>query len=239
MAIAFDAATDGGLVNPGTSLTWSHTVTGSNRILRVGCFGDLVSGDATGVKITGATADAVAMNLITKIAENNGATPAADRWVYLFELPGIAAGSVAIAINASSSIAIGGAAASYNGAAQTGQPDAFTTNFTNGTTLTTSLSSIADNCWFGLVAKQSAATPTAGTGATTRVTSTSGIVLMDSNGPKTPAGSYSMTADAASTGDFAIIMASFSPFVSGGGPTYPQLERSVRGLNRGLAVGAR
>lgn len=214
MAIAFDNVVDLGLTLSGTSLSGNITVSGSNRILRVGCFGDLVSGDATGVKITGVTADAAAMNLIAKIAENNGATPGADRWVYLFELPGIASGSVAVVISASSAIAIGGAAASYNGAAQAGQPDAFTTNFGNNTTITTSLSSIADNCWFSLVAKQSAATPTAGTGATTRVTSTSGIVLMDSNGPKTPAGSYSMTADASLTGDFAIIMASFSPSVA-------------------------
>jgi hypothetical protein len=71
-AVAFDNATDLGIVNPGTSLSHSHTVSGSNRVLLVGVFGDSIGTDTSCSKITGVTYNSVAMTLITKSSEFNG-----------------------------------------------------------------------------------------------------------------------------------------------------------------------
>jgi len=215
MAIAIDTATDGSLVNPGTSLTWSHTVTGSNPILHVAVFGDLVSGDATGVKITGVTYNAVAMTLVGKIAEENGVTPANDRWVYLFELVGPATGAHNVVVSASASIAIAGQSVSHTGAKQSGQPEASTTNSATGTSsITTSVTTIADGSWTVLAIRTSGGTVSAGSGSTVRVTNANGLSLADSGGPKTPAGSYSMAVTTAGSTTFGVVMASFSPLTA-------------------------
>lgn len=215
MAIAFDAATDGSLVNPGTSLTWSHTVTGSNPILHVAVFGDLVSGDATGVKITGVTYNAVAMTLVGKIAEENGATPANDRWVYLYELVGPATGAHNVVVSASASIAIAGQSVSHTGAKQSSQPDNFTTNSAAGaSSITTSLTTVADGCWSVLAIRTSGGTVSAGSGSTVRTTNANGLSLADSGGPKTPAGSTSMAVTTAGSTTFGVVMASFSPLTA-------------------------
>ena len=65
MAIAFDAATDGGN-NAGitTSLTFAHTCTGSNGFLDVCFSGDTIGGsdDVTGVTYNAATSLPAGMN---------------------------------------------------------------------------------------------------------------------------------------------------------------------------------
>lgn len=207
MAIALDAATDGGLVNPGTSLTFSHTTSGSNRILFVAAFGP-----STDI-LTGATYNGVSMTLIDKTAVGG------DLYIYLWYLIAPATGANNVVISASGSAQIQGGAISYTGAKQTGQPDASNKSNTDTTgTPTISVTTVADNSWAVLALRPSVGgTPTAGAGSTMRVAPTDGFAMADSNAAITPAGSYSMTINVTGSAGNAMVIASFAPDTGGGG----------------------
>lgn len=194
MAIAFDAASDGGAITA-TSLSWSHTCTGANRILFVGFNGDN-SGGAD--DITGVTYNSVAMTLaVKKINPTSG-----DRNLYLYYLIAPATGSHTVTISASGSHNLSGGALSYTGAKQSSQPDATTTNVevsSASKTLTTAIVTVNDNSWSVLLEGcfDGSSGPIAGTGATLRQLDTISTFgawgLFDSNAAIHPAGSYSMT----------------------------------------------
>lgn len=204
MAIALDNSTNGGLVNPGTSLTYAHTVSGSNRILFVSVFGDTTD------KITGVTYNGVSMTLVGKTVKSP------DRYVYLFYLIAPATGTNNVVVSASSSIAICSHAVSYTGAAQTGQPDSSITG-TAATSLTLTTTVVASNCWLVGAWRTNVTTGTAGTGATQRQGS-NGLYTADSNGV-VGTGSQSMTYNTAGSNGYSGVMASFAP-ASGGSSTY-------------------
>lgn len=208
MAIALDATTEGALVNPGTSSTWSHTCTGSDRILFVNLFGDVQSVDNSGNAFTNVTYNGVALTEIGRQYVTG------DRWTYLCYLINPSTGANNVVITFSQSVAIKGAAVSYTGAKQTSQPDAFTTNKSDAvaanTDYTTTVTTVADNCWLVMSAKNLPGTIAASTGSTIRQ-STNGNVLIDSNGALSPAGSKSMSIQTTLTSNFATVMASFSP----------------------------
>lgn len=211
MAIALDTSTDGGLVNPATSITYAHTCTGSNLILFVSAFGDV-----TNDVVTGATYNGVSMSLVGKALP----TGAADRWVYLWVLVNPATGTHNVVVSASASIAIDSDAVSYTGAKQSGQPDASNTGANNQNSITISVTTVADNCWLvgGFRASTTGATP--GTGTTQRQGS-SGLYTADSNGAKTPAGSYSLIYNNGNS-NFAGVVASIAP-ATGTTTTYRRL----------------
>lgn len=201
MAIAFDAATDGGSTT-GTSLTFSHTCSGSNRILFVG-----VRGDTASDTITGVTYNGVAMTLIPSTKHNDGS----NRWVYLFYLIAPATGANNVVVSSSSSVLINAAAVSYTGAKQSGVPDASTKNSNaSASSLATSLTTILDSCWTVLVGVSNTS-QAAGTGATRRtISGDTAFAMHDSNGGISPAGSTSMTITA-NSGGINTIMVSFPP----------------------------
>lgn len=204
MAIAFDFSTQGS-VSAATSLTYSHTCTGSNRILFVHVRGDNVSD-----LVTGATYNGVAMTLINKIFV------ATNRWQYLFYIIAPATSANNIVVNASSACDMLAESASYIGASQSSQPDASTTNsvIAGNTTMTTSVTTVADKCWTVMGAGASGGSLVASTGSFLRqVGANTGSALFDSNGTVTPAGSKSMIITFAVSAANCI-MASFSPAAS-------------------------
>jgi hypothetical protein len=203
MAIAFDTATDGGFIASPGPLTWSHTCSGTNRILWVGCFGNFGGGSGL---ISGVTYAGVAM---TQIAT---ALVSGDRWIYLFCLEGTALGANNIVVSGTADF-MGGAAASYNSAAQAGQPDA-TAHSSPGpnTALTQSVTTVAANCWAILVVRSSGGGTAAGSGTTLREFGASGIFIGDNNGPVSAATTVNMTVTFTS-GSSAAIIASFAPFL--------------------------
>jgi hypothetical protein len=188
-AVAFNAATDGG--NNGgssSSLTFAHTCFGSDGLLIVALCGDTSADDISSVTYNG-----VGMTLLAKF--NPGDT-SNGRHSYFYYLLGPAAATNNVVVTAGSSHYLLAGASSYSGVNATGQPDASTSN-TGSAQFTTSLTTIADNCWtmltgFGF---NSSGPPIAGTGATRRTYEaafgTWGI--FDSNAAITPPGSYSMT----------------------------------------------
>lgn len=154
------------------------------------------------------------MTLIGKSTRNSN-------WLYLYALVNPASGANNVVISVSPSSVIYGASASYTGVAQTGMPDAFTTNNNGGTgttSLTVSLTTIADNCWTILIGtKSTGGAISAGTGSTKRTTASddaSGFGLFDSNTPITPAASTSMSISWATSSEAAAVMASFAPLAS-------------------------
>jgi len=218
MAIALDTAKDGGN-NGGTANNWSfsHTCTGTNLILFVGFCGDSGGGADD---VTGVTYNSVAMTLIQK---NVGA--AQDRFTYLYYIVNPATGAHNVQINCTASHYILAGSASYTGAAQSGQPDNSNQqqSASSATTLTSSLTTVADQCWNALLHGSygggSSNSPTASTGSTRRAVEAAfgSWGLFDSNSAKTPAGSVSMTTTQAGTTGNVIrhSMSSFKPFVAG------------------------
>ena len=197
MAIAFDAVSVG-LKAPasGTPLTFAHTCTGANRKLFVGLF------KTAGDTVTGVTYGGVSMTLVDKIA--NG-----TEYVYLYELIAPATGSNNVVISFTSNAIVRAHAISYTGVKQTGSVDASAKNSTSGTTITTTLTTIENNCWTVEYCR-AGGDITAGAGTTLRGTSTTSNPL-DSNGPKTPAGSTSLIANSSASDLMATVMASFAP----------------------------
>lgn len=213
MAIALDTTTKSAMTT-GTSVTWAHTVTGSNTI------------GFAGVQLGGTASD-----LLTGITFNGSAMTAAgagklqvplDAYIYLRYIIAPTTGNIVASFSGTATDAYG-YGATYTGAAQTGQPDATGTNTDNGGTgVTTSVTTVADNCWLVGVGATSQNTATASTNATQRQQGNGGVsgIFVDSNAAQTPAGSKSMAiirspATATRSG---LIVASFSPVAGASGP---------------------
>lgn len=137
MAIAFDA--DDGSSDTGgaaTSLTYSHTCSGTDRILFVS-----VGLNTNGDNVTGVTYNGVAM---TQIAT---ATANASNRSYLYYLINPATGSNNVVVSLGSASNVYSSSASYTGAKQSTQPDSNATNTTSSTPLTLSTTVVGSGCW--------------------------------------------------------------------------------------------
>ena len=209
MAIAFDAVTHSAFKN-GTANTQTHTATGSDLLALIHIY-------SSGDQVTSVTYNGVSCTFINKQLMTGGA---AGQYIRTYYILSPATGSQTITVNSSS--ALGGyfSIATYTGVAQTGQPDASNQQATSpATSLTTSVTTTADNCWLMGYAYHGT-TISAGAGTTLRGGSVGGILeVLDSNGPKTPAGSHSLITTSTSTFTGHVI-ASFSPAGGGGGPTF-------------------
>lgn len=206
-AIAFDALTDGG-TGAAPTLTFSHTTSGTNRILFVDVLGDVSASQL----ITGVTYAGVSM---TKVGERHK-TAGNGYWISTWVLANPTSGANNVVVSASSGNLFGNIATSYTGVAQTSVVDASTTaENTSATSLTTTLTTVADNTWLhGVMFNNLAETKTAGTNTLIKsnFVSTQGVII-DSNSAQTPAGSKSMTVSGnGGAADWVGVMASFAPF---------------------------
>ena len=208
MSIAFDAVTNFTFNFTITTMTYSHTCTGSNRILWVGASIRPARTIATG----GVTYNGVAMT-------QSGAfiTTGTIRH-YLFFLINPASGSNTVSITQSAADTMTSCSISYTGARQSSQPDA--TNEGGPTTTTAysqAVTSVANNSFAVLYGgAQNATGLTAGTNVTIRrvpETDFTGAFLLESTAAQTPAGTFTLAVTSASQ-VFAGCMASFSPIVS-------------------------
>lgn len=128
MAVAFDnavAAQNFGA--PATTLTWSHTVTGSNPSLFVGF---IVLG-AVDV-VTSVTYNSVA--LTRSVAVNDTANgDLGNSWLYMYVLPNCATGANNVVITASIPVNPAAVSASYTGTDTVTQPDGSNSNTATST----------------------------------------------------------------------------------------------------------
>lgn len=180
MAIAFDTTS-----NPASTssspFTFSHTCSGTNRLLIVA-----VEGNVTTDTITGVTYAGVSMTKLDSVQMP------ANRWIYIYGLLAPATGANNVVITSTGTF-IGACSASYTGVKQSGLPDAITHNTTTGTSLSTSLSSLSDNAWALALISGSGGATTVSTGQTVRVTDDDGVSIIDSNAVIHPAGSTTVT----------------------------------------------
>ncbi len=205
-AIAFDNAVDGGFTVAGTSLTYSFTATTTaNRILIVSTVGTTGANDL----ISGITYNSVALTKVATIMPSGG------RWLGTWYLLNPSSGANNVVVTASSTDVIVSQATSYAGVKQSANPDvSTTTSVGSGTSLTSTLTTLADNAWTVLVGSENDGQIAAGTGTTFRVSSNASFGTLDSNAPITPAGSTSLQATWSLSASGAGIMVSLAPVAS-------------------------
>lgn len=136
VGIAFDAKTDGSNTT-GTSLSWTHTSTGSNLIGYVGIQSDFATDAVTTVTWCG-----TGMTLVKK--DQRGGN---SRWSYTYQIVGQASGACTVTINTATSVYIEGGSISYSGANQSGQPDASNNASGDSASPTVVVTSVSDNDW--------------------------------------------------------------------------------------------
>lgn len=201
MAIAFDASSQGQNGGGLATLTFSHTCSGSNRILFVntGCHTSIAT-------ITGVTYNGVAMTSV-----HAPITSPDNFYMQLWYLLAPATGANNIVVTASAADGIVGEAASYTGAAQTTLDATSIATLQPGTSFTQNITTVADNCWIVWGNYRGAAIAA---GANTVVRQQDlvqyGAAICDTNSAQTPAGSKSMNCTD-SNGNWYGIMASFAP----------------------------
>lgn len=196
-AISFDAASDSA-----GSASWNHTTSGSNRYLVVWILGNSTD------TVTGVTYNGVSMTRLV------AAIDSADRWTYLYGLANPTIGTNSISVSGGIGYAI---ATSYDGVAQTGQPDATGHAFSVPFPITLTFSTMANNSWviYGCYAED-ASSISASTGTTLRriLSIDNRMGMFDSGGPVTPAGSYSGSITGTGTAAGELLGASLSPAAS-------------------------
>lgn len=206
MAIALDSSNITSALT-GPTLTFSHTCSGSNRILFVGAF----AASATTETITGVTYNSVAM---TRIDFNN---PQSNWELSLWYLIAPSTGAHNVVITASTTVVvIAGASISYTGALQSGVPDSSAKKTQSTTSITQSTTVVASNCWVVGWGTTGNGSISAGSGMTSRgdIDSPQGSFESgDSNGT-VATGAYSMTLTGGGSDSMGIIMASFAPAAS-------------------------
>lgn len=206
MAIAFDTETDGGS-SGATSLTWSHTCSGSNRLLFVATLQAVEGTD----DITSMTYGGVSM---TRVA---GIQSPGDRFIGLWYVIAPASGANNVVVNFTGNF-MNGYSMSYTGCKQSSQPDS-SNSTTTGTSTTFSISTtvVASNCWVIAHANNINRNSTVGASTTNRAPATPNTqsdTVGDSNGAVgTGSQTLNFTA-AAGAGSWGGIIASFSPITA-------------------------
>jgi hypothetical protein len=162
-----------------------------------------------GLSFTAATYNGNAMTLVTS------ATASGNTASSCYYIVGPSSGAHNLSMTLSGTAAafyIAGSA--YSGMGQTGQPDASHTrsSVTCSTSYSDSVTTIADNAWTILYMWNGSGGVSAASNATLRTQTSGGQQsIFDSNGPVTPAGSYTMGLNTTSGGFCLDIMMSFSP----------------------------
>lgn len=204
MAIAYDNASHSGFLNT-TSNNLTHVTSGTDRGLCIYVYA------GTDV-VTGVTYNSVSAAFVNKLLMTGAA---AGQYIYFYYLHNPASGSNTVTVTSSGNLGGYISAVSYTGTKQTGNPTQNNTQASTSTaSLTTSVTTTLDNSW--LVGYSYMNGPqSAGSGTILRGGSVAGVLdAMDSNGPKTPAGSYGLTTT--QTAAFAgHVMGAIAPAVSG------------------------
>lgn len=187
--IVFDAASNSGYNTADNSYTWSHTCTGLDRYLVVGVSMLSIGGSS----VTAITYNGVALTKIGSVASVSGAVR-----MELWGLANPTLGANTIQVDLSASLDSIGGASSFGGVHQTSPYEGF--NSASATNVgaadaTVNVTTVADNDWVVDTVATDDTAITVGAGQTSRwnVTGTLGSGAGSTEGPKTPAGSVTMS----------------------------------------------
>lgn len=214
--IQFDAASNSGYQTAQSTYSWSHTCTGSNRYLTVGISMLSVAGSS----VLSITYNSVVLSLIKAQSSAAGAVRSE-----LWGLVAPATGSNTIAVTLSTGLDSIGGADSYTSVEQTTPYEAAnsaTATNVGAADATVDVITVADNNWVidNVATDDTAITVGAGQTSRNNVTGTLGSGAMSTEGPKTPAGTVTMSwtnVDALKT--WAIVAAGLRPVAAGPGIT--------------------
>ncbi len=215
-AIAFDSATSFAQDAAASSLSFSHTTSGSNRFLIVGVS---IRNDASQT-VSSVTYAAAPLTFLR--ADTNGVSVRSELWYRV--APATGANTVAVTLSASAKAAMG--AISLTGVDQSTPIDTNAGATGSGTAPSVTVTTVVNNAWvidatgFRSTAN-GAPTGTAGSGQTERwsgYTESGGVIVNirgkgSTEGPKSPAGGVVMDWSLSATVDWAISAASFRPAV--------------------------
>lgn len=193
--IAFDSSSNFPLTTV-SSATFSHTTSGSDRILFVGV---LVNANP-GNNVTGATYAGVPM---IQIGHHSFGSGNFGDNVFMLVNPALGTNNVVVSLDSAQNISA--QSVSYTGARQTGQPDNFVSYGPGGPTtgiVTNSIVTITDNSW--LVEWNQPRTPIVSSGGSVIRVSISGQLgsFLDSGVPQTPPGIHSISFSNNGVNDF-------------------------------------
>lgn len=203
-AIAYDA-TSTGTYTTTSPLAWSHTCTGSQRIL-------FVSISTPTDAVTGVTYAGVSMTLVGKSSYPGSGRNGASLW-YLIN-PASGANNISATFTGASA---SGGGVSYTGAKQSGQPDSSNTKNQGSAENIGSISTtvVAADCWMvvGLTDDQGSGATGSG-GSAVRNSTAQGSIMVDSNSI-VGTGSQTVSWDfSGSNAVYGAVAASFSPYVT-------------------------
>lgn len=222
MAITRDSS-GAAAISTTNDLTWAHTCSGTNRLLFVNVYQN--NGEGNNITVTYA---GVSMTSIANASSTDGQSS------HLFYLFAPTSGANNVVIHCSSgNTPMGGVSSSYKGVLQAGTMDATNTQSVSATSVTATVTTVADNCWAVLGGVGFNAL-TASTGSNL-VNSADGTVgIFDTNAALTPAGSHSM-AVTTNNANLGVVMASFAPVVLS--LTMGQGSYTLTGQNAALSYG--
>jgi len=211
-SIAFDATSNSGYKSSVSSYSWSHTTgSGEDRLLVVGD-SHHNSQDRT---VSSITYNSVSMTLVR--TDVKSAIDYSRSALYYLVNPDSGSKTVVVTLSGVVTQHGAGGAITYTGAAQTGQPDA--DNGANGesTSPSVAVTTTEDNCWVVSVLGGERGISACANTERWNVSSSFQYGLGGSDeGPKTPAGSQTMSWTLGISGDWAISAASFAPVAEGG-----------------------
>jgi hypothetical protein len=217
MAIAFDSKT-ATTTSATASLSFSHTCTGTDRILFV-----ITTANGAAFTTTGVTYNSVSMTIASSFRITTGPIQ------YIWYLINPASGSNTIQITNSGSVTAG-SAISFNGVKQTGFPDASITNSgaTGSTSYNSTVTTIADNSFILSSSRTNAGLAfTAGANTTVgnqpEATYFGGGGCWYSTAPQTPAGAKTLNVTCSAQDFDGAMTISFAPETGGGGATYRRM----------------
>lgn len=218
-AIAFDNNADNSVGSGTATVSFNHTVAGSNTLMVAGV--QAGSGVAGTGSVTAKTYNSVGMTATSSSPAGDD-----DGTLNFFYLVAPTTGTNSASFTRSIAVdGLFGNTVSYTGMAQTGQPDSSNSATNTGTSLACSNTVVGTGCWLvGTYRNGATGTPNSLSGGVLRGTATSGRIG-DSNAT-VGTGSQSMTWGAASSGLTYIIQSSFAPAV----------DASQQGLEQKLII---
>lgn len=196
--IAFDAVAND--LESSATPTWSHTTSGSNRILHAGV---RVS---AGISVTGVTYNGVAM---TNVPTNSPVTTPGGELLYVFYLINPTTGTHDIIATLSGSDTVRSVSISHTGVKQSGQPNASGNGTASGeSSITDSITATVSNCW--VVAFTSNTVDVAADGINyVHRDDSAGVGVGDTNA--SVSGLVSQTVNTSGSADWGIIQVAIAP----------------------------